>query len=334
MDKPEISVILPFYNAQLTISRAIESIIDQTIASWELLLVDNGSTDKSSAIACLFAKSDARIRILEAKQRGVVFAFNTGLRHASGTYIARMDADDFCHPNRLEKQLDYLQKNSEVAAVSSQVQYCARVPQEGMQDYVTWVNSLTTPKQIKNNRFVELPVINPSLTFRRTDLDKWGSYIAGNFPEDYELVLRWLAQGAVFSKVDNLVLDWHDSAQRLTRTDARYSTEAFFRIKTIFLAEWLQKHNPFHPDVVVWGAGRKTRQRARLLETEGVSITAYIDIVPNKTKEHPCIYYQDIAPPGQYFILSYVSNRGQRTKIRDFLLTKGYQEAVDFLLVA
>lgn len=334
MNKPEISIILPFYNAQLTISRAIESIIDQTITSWELLLVNNGSTDRSSAVARSFAISDLRIRVLEEEQRGVVFAFNAGLSHASGAYIARMDADDYCHANRLEKQLDYLKKNTEVAAVSSQVQYCARVPQEGMQHYVAWVNSLMTLEQIRNNRFIELPIINPSLMFRRTDLEKYGSYVAGDFPEDYELILRWLEAGAILAKVEDTLLYWHDSPNRLTRTDPRYSVEAFYHLKAKYLIRWLEKHNPFHPHVVVWGGGRKSRQRSSLLEAEGIEISAYVDIVRDKTSKKPCIFYQDIAPPGKYFILSYVSNRNRREDIRQFLLSKGYQDVKDFLLVA
>lgn len=334
MDKPEISVILPFYNAQLTISRAIESIVDQTITNWELLLVDNGSTDGSSVVARSFAKSDRRIRVLEEKQQGVVFAFNTGLSYASGAYIARMDADDYCYPQRLEKQSDYLKKNSEVAAVSSRVRYCAGVPQEGMLHYVVWVNSLMTSKQIKNNRFVELSIINPSLMFRRSDLEKYGSYVAGDFPEDYELILRWLEAGAILTKVEDTLLDWHDSPNRLTRTDPRYSVEAFYRLKTKYLVRWLKKHNPFYPQVVVWGGGRKSRQRSSLLEAEGVVISAYIDIVRDKTAKKPCIFYQDVAPPGKYFVLSYVGNRGRREEVRQFLLSRGYQESIDFLLSA
>ena len=136
------------------------------------------------------------------------------------------------------------------------------------------------------------------------------------------------------AKVPDVVLDWYDYPQRLTRTDDRYTTDAFYRIKTHYLADWLQQHNPFYPKIVVWGAGRKSRQRARLLEEKGIKIDAYIDVVRDKTQEHPCIFYQDIAPPGQYFVVSYVGNRGQREKIRDFLISRGYQEGMHFILAA
>ncbi|WKN42671.1 glycosyltransferase family 2 protein [Tunicatimonas pelagia] len=334
MTTPQVSVVLPFCNAERTLVRAIESIIQQTYIHWELILIDNLSTDGSSQIANHYTLQDARIRLIQEKQPGVTFAFNAGLAFAKGKYIARMDADDYSHPHRLEQQVHHLENHPNVDAISGVVAYQANNPQVGMQHYVDWTNTLTTPDQIANNRFVELPTINPTLVFRHRSLEKYGSYQNGHFPEDYELVLRWLQQGATFSKISNTVLDWHDSPDRLTRTDSRYSTDAFYQVKTKHLAEWLCQNNPFYPAVVIWGGGRKTRQRVKLLEECGITVTAYIDIIPNKVQEKPCIYFKDVAPPGQYFILSYVGNRGKREEIRQFLAGRGYQEAVHFLLIA
>ncbi|MEQ9442438.1 MAG: glycosyltransferase family A protein [Cyclobacteriaceae bacterium] len=331
---PTVSFILPFFNAENTIHRAISSIIAQTSSDWELILVDNGCTDSGYKIAQSLAQSSRQISLIIEDHPGVVHAFNTGLTHAQGTYIARMDADDISHPTRLEKQLALMEQQPEIGVVSGQVRYQSDLPQRGMKNYVDWVNALVVPEQIAINRFVELPMINPTLTFRRTCLEQLGSYRSGDFPEDYELMLRWLGQGVGMAKVPDVVLDWYDYPQRLTRTDDRYTTDAFYRIKTHYLADWLQQHNPFYPKIVVWGAGRKSRQRARLLEEKGIKIDAYIDVVRDKTQEHPCIFYQDIAPPGQYFVVSYVGNRGQREKIRDFLISRGYQEGVHFILAA
>lgn len=330
----DISVVLPFFNARTTLHRSITSITEQTLDDWELILVDNNSTDDGTVLAQEFTRSDKRIRLFHEPSAGVANAFNTGLRQAKGAYVARMDADDVAYPTRLETQLRFLRNQPEIGAVSGQVCYQAADTQAGMQHYVDWVNSIVQTEQIALNRFVELPLINPTLMLRKENLERYGSYRIGDFPEDYELILRWLAQGVKMAKVEDIVLDWHDSAQRLTRTDPRYSTEAFYRIKTQYLAQWLSQKNPFHPKVVVWGAGRKSRQRARLLENQGIEIEAYIDVVQNKTQERPCIYFEDIRAPGQYFVVSYVANRGQREKIREFLLSRGYRDGIDFLLAA
>ena len=334
MQQPLVSIILPFYNAEATLNRAVESIVKQTFSDWELILVDNQSTDTSGSVARSAAKNDHRIQVIHETKSGVTFAFNAGVNQAQGRYIARMDADDYSYPQRLKQQTHYLENHSRIDAVSGLVNYKAGVPQAGMQHYVDWVNTLVSSEQIANNRFVELPTINPTLMLRRSSLEKYSSYQHGDFPEDYELELRWLEKGDRLSKENTTVLDWSDHSNSLTRTDSRYSTEAFYRIKTKYLVEWLRQNNPFHPQVVIWGGGRKARQRVKLLEDYGIIINAYIDVVPDKTAEKPCIYFEDIAPPGQYFILSYVGNRGKREEIQQFLSERGYQETLHFLLVA
>ncbi len=97
-------------------------------------------------------------------------------------------------------------------------------------------------------------------------------------PEDYELWLRWLHGGVKICKISKMVLEWHDYGNRLTRNHPNYSDEAFYRIKTHYLAKWLKAYNPCHPEVLVWGASRISRVRAELLESYGIRIKSYIDI--------------------------------------------------------
>ncbi|MEK6478223.1 glycosyltransferase [Catalinimonas sp. 4WD22] len=328
-----VSVILPFRNAEQTLADAIKSILDQSLNDFELLLVDNASTDGSSAIARSFAHTHDCIHIIEEAESGLVRALNTGLAHAKGKYIARMDADDIAYPDRLRLQYQYLEQNLSVDVIACKVVFDKDNYSKGIQAYVRWSNAIITHEEILLNRFVDSPVIHPSIMFRRSLLFRFGSYLEGDFPEDFELWLRWMDQGVRFYKLPEVLLYWRDSEERLTRNNQRYRSEAFYRTKTEYLFKWLQKNNPFHPQVVIWGGGRKSRQRARLLEDKGIEVSAYIDIVPNKTTSKPCIHYLDIENPGKYFILSYVSNRGQREKIRSYLLQKDYQEGIHFLLI-
>lgn len=328
-----VSVILPFRNAEQTLTDAIKSILDQSLHDFELLLVDNASTDGSLAIARSFAHAHDHTHIIEAPEAGLVRALNTGLAHAKGKYIARMDADDIAYPDRLRLQYQYLEQNLSVDVIACQVACDKNEYSKGIQSYVRWSNAIIKHEDILLNRFVDAPLIHPTVMFRRSLLSRFGSYLEGDFPEDFELWLRWMDQGVRFYKLPEVLLYWRDSEKRLTRKDQRYRPEAFYRIKTKYLVKWLQKHNPFHPQVVVWGGGRKSRQRASLLEEKGIEVSAYIDIIPDKTTSKPCIHYLDIEKPGKYFILSYVSNRGQREKIRNYLLQKDYQEGIHFLLV-
>ncbi|HAS42979.1 MAG TPA: glycosyl transferase family 2 [Microscillaceae bacterium] len=331
----KLAVLLPFYNAESTLSAAIESILTQTYQDFELVLVNNASTDQSLTIAQKFANQDSRITLIEEPQLGIVYALNTGLNHIQTPYIARMDADDVALPSRLEKQVAFLDAHPEIALVSCVVQHrSTSVNTLGYQKYVEWINNLVTPTEISLNRFVESPLAHPSIMFRRVAVEQWGKYKQGNFPEDYELWLCWLQAGAQMAKVPEPLLVWNDAPTRLSRTDARYLPKEFYQTKAHYLAQWLKTNNAYHPKVWVWGAGKLSRKRARMLAPLGVEIEGFFDVADHQRLEVPCVHYSKIPPPGKVFIVSYVGNWGAREEIRQYLLNAGYREGVDFILAS
>ncbi|WP_321370190.1 glycosyltransferase family 2 protein [uncultured Draconibacterium sp.] len=328
---PEISVILPFYNAELTLQRAIDSILKQSFTNFELLLVNNNSTDKSAAIAGQAGQNDSRIVLLDEKIPGVANAMNCGLKNARGRFISRMDADDLAHPEKLQMQYEYLENNPSIDFVGSEVEYVPHIAEnKGFRRFVNWANSFHTPEEIALKQFIEIPVINPTIFFRRELYEKYGGCRDGNFPEDYEMQLRYLCHGAKMAKLPEKLLEWHDYSTRLTRTDERYSTEAFFQTKAFYFKQWSEQHNPFHPNIWIWGAGRKTRQRSTFLEKQGLKIEGLIDI--KKTKPD-AVFYKDLPQSGQLFIVSMVTNTGARQKISAFLKERNYCAGKDFILM-
>jgi glycosyltransferase involved in cell wall biosynthesis len=329
--KPELSVVLPFFNAEKTLKAAIKSILDQTFRDFELLLINNNSTDASLQIAKTLSKADRRIHILNESKAGVANAMNCGLKNARGRVISRMDADDVAHPEKLEKQYNYLEENPSIDFLGSEVEYVPHIAEnEGFRRFVDWANSFHTPEEIALKQFIEIPVINPTIFFRRELYEKYGGCRDGNFPEDYEMQLRYLSHGAKMAKLPEKLLEWHDYSTRLTRTDERYSTEAFFQTKAFYFKQWSEQHNPFHPTIWIWGAGRKTRQRSTFLLEHGLNIEEYIDI--KKTKPDT-LFYKELPEPGQQFIVSMVTNAGAGEKIRAFLQERNYVEGKDFLLM-
>lgn len=329
----DVSVILPFYNCEETLELSIESIQRQTYDTFEFILVDNNSTDRSLQIAAECAAKDSRIVLLSEPHQGIVPALNTGIEHAKGKYIARMDADDISSPERLERQYEYLEKHSDTGLVASKVNYVGNETlNAGFFKYVKWNNRILSHEDISLNRFVESPVVHPTVMFRKELVDKYGAYLDGFFPEDYELWLRFLYHGVKMHKISEYLLDWKDSETRLTRSDDRYSTRAFFKIKSKYLYEWLQENNRFFPEVVVWGAGRRSRERFKLLYNLGVRPKFFIDLRANPSKN--VIEYKLTPPTGNNFIVSYVANRNARKKIKKFLTNLGYIEGDDFICVA
>ena len=325
----KVSVIMPVYNAESTVSQALESLREQSFQSLEIIVINDGSTDGTLDI--LHRKKG--IKLLDHSHRGIVPALNDGLAAANGDYIARMDADDLCHPERIEQQASFLDAFPEIGIVGCRVGFGGdREKQAGYAAYVDWINGLIDPYEIALNRFVESPFAHPSVMFRRDLFEQYGAYRDGPFPEDYELWLRWMANGVKAAKVDKELITWNDPPNRLSRTDKRYSIDAFYKTKADYLFQWLKKNNPHHPKVMVWGAGRVTRKRAAILEQYGIRITHYIDLKPRTLNcGTPVLHHTEIPDSKTTFILPMVGNRGARKEIRAFLNERGFIEGNNYL---
>lgn len=323
---------MPVYNAESTVIQALESLRAQTFKNFEIVVVNDGS----NATTIDVLKNYNEILLLDRPHHGIVHALNDGITAASGEYIARMDADDICHPERISRQTAFLDTFPDIGVVGCRVCFGGdRTMQAGYAAYVDWINTMMTPEQIAINRFVESPLAHPSVMFRKELTKQYGAYRNGLFPEDYELWLRWLANGVLIGKVDEELLVWNDPPGRLSRTDERYSVKAFYKTKAEYLLKWLEENNPHHPDVVVWGAGRVTRRRAEILTEVGINITGFIDFKPRKLFCGTQVFgLEKIPKPDSCFVLSMVGNRGAREEIRVFLNNCGFTEGINCIFAA
>jgi len=118
---PKISVLLAVYNAEKYVGEAIDSLLNQTFSDFEVIVVNDGSTDKSLEILNQF--SDPRLKVISQRNHGLASSLNTAANHATGEYLARMDADDICLPQRFEAQVNFLDRNQDVSVVGSAVEY-------------------------------------------------------------------------------------------------------------------------------------------------------------------------------------------------------------------
>ena len=336
---PEVSVLMPLFNAAATACRAIESICRQSLREWELIAVNDGSTDQTQATLRRIGATELRLRVLTIPHGGIVAALNAGLAVARAPFVARMDADDEAHPDRLAAQAGFLRQRTELGIAGCLVEFGGdRQRQAGYARHVDWINSLLSPNDIALNRFVESPFAHPSVMFRRALVRLHGGYRDGEFPEDYELWLRWMEAGVVAAKVPRVLLTWNDPPNRLSRIDPRYDPEAFYRCKASFLARWLQRHVDPQRRILVWGAGRPTRRRAEFLTGHGVKISGYIDIDPRKIGRkfagRPVLGPQAVPAANGCFVLGYVAKLQARELVRAHLTERDFVEGRDFLMAA
>lgn len=337
---PAVSVLLPCYNAEKTIDEALHSLARQTLTDFEVLAVDDGSGDATRVKLETWAERDPRFRMISQDHAGVIAAANTGLAACTAPYIARMDADDRAHPERLAQQTSFLDSRPEIAVVSSRVKAFPEADvRAGYRIYIQWLNSLVTDQDIRREMFVESPLANPSIMMRREWFEKMGGYHEYGWPEDYDLWLRMYLAGARFAKIPWVLLEWRDHPERITRTDGRYSVENFLRAKAHYLARGPLRDRDA---VIVWGAGMMGRRLGKQLQNNQVPLAAFVDIDPKKigrTRRGKPI----IAPDGllEYWarfenpaLLAAVGARGARALIRTRLLKMGLVEGQDWWAAA
>lgn len=333
--KPAVSILLPVRNEGNFLPAAINSIFRQTFTDWELIIVDDGSTDNTPCILADAAAHDNRITIVQPEKNGLANALNTGLQHCSAPLLARMDGDDICHPLRFEKQVSYLNHHPETGLVACSFRHFPRKQiKQGMLTYESWQNSLEDHATIMNNLLVESPFVHPAVMLRRCILDQLGGYRDTGWPEDYDLWLRMALAGTRFSRLPETLFFWRDHPERATRTMDEYSRNAFRRCKCDYLLKsFLKSIN----NVIIAGAGREGRAWQRLLHENNISVTGWIDIDPKKSgmKLHGAI----IKSPDQYDcfttkILLAIGVHGAREIFTDYLVNRGLKHTIDFIAVS
>jgi len=324
---PLVSVVLPVRDAAATVERAARSILDSTLRELELIVIDDGSADDSAEVVRQI--SDPRLRLIRHDALGVCAAANRGAAEAAAPVIARMDADDDSHPARLERQLSLLH-DSGADMVGCQVRIVDALGQAvgSMRRYEQWSNSLIEPSRIAAMRFVELPIVNPTLMAKREVFEL--GFRDGPWPEDYDLCLRALGQGRTAAKVPEALFDWVDSGGRLTRTDERYSPEAFDRCRrTHLLAGPLSGKTT----VDLWGAGQTGKPWLRWLQAEGFTVRHAVEVSLKKigTQIHgvPVIADTALPPPDGTPLIIAVGAAGARELIEADLVKKGYVPGKD-----
>lgn len=336
MSAGSVSIVMPVRDSVETVDDAMKSILAQTWRDWELIAVDDGSTDATADVLTTYARKDSRIRVISTPPLGIARALQAGCAASAGDWIARMDGDDWIHPERLRRQMGYTRENPETGVVSGQVRYGGDAP--GYAAHVDWVNSLRTHEEMFLRRFVEAPVAHPSVMVRRKLLEKHGGYRDGDFPEDYELWLRWMEAAVRFGKVPDEILVWNDPPGRLSRTDPRYDVGRFYETKCAYLSRWLRRNVDPGRELWLWGAGRITRRRFDPLERGGFRLQGFIDVDAKKANRHRDgrrVVLADELPDREHaFIIVGVGNRGARERITAHLTSQGWLEGRDFLLAA
>lgn len=183
---PEVSVIIPAYNAEKYIDESVESILGQTFQDLELIILDDGSTDQTSKKIQKLAEKDKRIIFLKnEKNLGIPKTRNKGISIAKGKYIAWQDADDISVPDRIEKQKAFLDENPQAGIVGGFLEFFEEGKKPSLRKYAA------TDEAIRKNIFKYSPVAQPASMIRKECFDRIGLYNTElEAAEDLEMSFR------------------------------------------------------------------------------------------------------------------------------------------------
>ena len=334
MTVPRISILMPVRNEERFLGAALASLFAQTCKEWELVAVDDGSSDNTPKILAAAALGDNRVRVFSSPGKGLVNALNFGLSNCRAGLVARMDGDDVSHPCRLELQERFMGENPKVGLVACSFSHFPRqYLKVGMLAYEEWQNRLLTHEQIMADLFVESPFVHPSVVIRRSLLESVGGYLDLGWAEDYDLWLRLAAAGCRFARLPETCFFWRDRPERATRTMAEYTAEAFRRCKVHHLTTgFLQGVEA----VTLVGAGLEGRAWRKALAEVGIAVSRWVDLDPRKVGR--MLHGAPVVPehavePGSGPMLVTIGTRGARAQIRDWALGRGLVEGVDFVCV-
>ncbi len=330
-EHPLISILIPFKNTVSFLSACLGSIQAQTYRKWEVIAVDDHSTDNSVEIASRFAKYDPRIRVLANQGSGIIPALRTAYAASSGIFVTRMDSDDIMLPHRLASSVASLSFYGPGTLAIGGVRYFSdRGISDGYARYETWLNRLTAQGSNFSEIYKECVVPSPCWMTSRDTLEMCGAFRPDRYPEDYDLAFRFYANGLRVIPCTDILHFWRDYDSRTSRTSVHYAQNYFLDIKLHYFLELdFDRKRP----LVIWGAGFKGKKIAQGLQAKKIPFTWVCDNplkIGKKIYGQPLFHFLAIADMVRPQSVVTVANETAQSQIRMYLNGTGQQEATDF----
>ena len=289
MENGKVSIIIPFKNTDQYLTECLDSIRNQTYRDWEVLAVNDHSTDESFDILTSYAQQDNRIKVFQNQGHGIIPALQTGYAQCQGNVVTRMDSDDIMKTNRLEVMVNSLLKHGTGHVAVGQVKYFSdRGISNGYERYEAWLNRLTATGTNFDELYKECVIPSPCWMTYREDFEKCQGFEPNRYPEDYDLTFRLYEHGLTIIPCDQVLHLWRDYDTRTSRTHEHYAQNYFLDIKLHYFLKL--NYDPKRP-LVVWGAGFKGKKIVKGLKKRNLD---FIWLCDNPKKIGKKIYSKQL----------------------------------------
>jgi glycosyltransferase involved in cell wall biosynthesis len=278
-----ISIVMPMRNASPYIETCLNSIINQTYTNWELIIVNDHSTDQSEKIIHSLVHNETRIKLLNNKGKGIIDALKLAYANSKGNYITRMDADDIMPIRKLEVLKKIVLKNPN-AVSTGKIKYIGKHLREGYIKYEAWMNLMMENHTHYQQIYRECVLPSPAWMMHRQQFEKIGAFNSNVYPEDYDLTLRIYRAKLPIVAANEIIHIWRDYNERTSRNDPNYAFNTFEALKTKYFIEIDYQPSKI---LVLWGGGKKGKNIARLLKQHDIK---FIWACNNPKKINQSIY--------------------------------------------
>ena len=326
-----VSILTPFKNTAQFLPECIESILGQSYENWELIAVDDHSSDDSQDVMQSYAQQDSRIQVFKNEGQGIIAALRLAYSKSQGKFITRMDSDDVMFPHKLKVLKSKLEKSGKGHIAIGQVKYFSEQGiSDGYSRYEKWINGLTAKGNNYDEIYKECVIPSPCFMVYRDDLTDCDAFQPDRYPEDYDLTFRFYQQGIKCLPCDQLLHYWRDYPTRTSRTHIHYANNTFLAIKLYYFL--LLDYDSQRP-LTLWGAGEKGKFIAKGLIEKGIPFHWICD---NPKKIGHKIYRQEMK--GVSFLQAMrqpqsiitVANKHSQEEIKIHMAERGHQPVKDY----
>lgn len=262
---------MPVKNAATYLKDCLHSICRQTEQHWQLIAVNDHSTDNSLTILKEWTKKDNRIEVYDNQGEGIIDALRFAYTKSKGNLISRMDADDKMVPEKIAELKKALIDNGSGHVAVGLVEYFSSGNLgNGYIRYANWLNELTQQANNFNDIYKECVIPSPCWMMYKTDFDACGAFNSNIYPEDYDLCFRMYAQHLKIAAVPKIIHYWRDYPNRTSRTDEKYADNRFLDLK---LQYFLRLDHQPKQTLCLWGAGDKGKYLSKKLIELNIDFT-------------------------------------------------------------
>lgn len=326
-----VSILMPCRNAAPFLKECLDSIVNQTEMNWELLVVNDHSTDNSGDILNSYAIQDKRVHVYENDGKGIIDALRMAYSKSNGSMITRMDADDIMALNKLSVLKGQLLAFGKGHISLGLVKYfSAKTLGQGFKRYETWLNGLIREGNCFQEIFKECVIPSPCWMVFKEDLEACEAFVPNRYPEDYDLTFRFYEKRLKCIPCDEVLHYWRDYDARTSRNDENYADNGFLDIKSFY---FLKLNYVQEKKLVLWGAGKKGKKIAKELIAQSVN---FYWICDNPKKIGKEIYNQELLSvealeknDNSQSIIT-VANQDAQNEIRTYLAAKGLISMKDY----